>query len=828
MKQTRFSILAVVISVSALVCAAEEFKIPGEKWSWENYPREEVPPLTEELQARVAARPKASARRIIGSNGAPMLEVNGKPMLHDTYITMNRVPRDGLWVSTIRDVGAPIITASYNFAKHEPERGWAERYQLNSRNFFNGWGVYDSSSLEPWLWRYLRVYPEAYIIIRINPDDYPGFPEEYPDELMRNEQGKKFMCVNHFTHMEGHMDEAPERLRGDPRVRPAWSFFSDVLNTQTADAVAEFVRRVEATLPGSRAVIGYSIGGAADNQMYNWQDGTWKRIGKPYKWGDYSKPARRAWKEWTADKYGSIEDLNTAWKTDYNTFEDVQPPPSRLLAGFDRLLFDPHEHRQASDYLRFMSEGRNGVILNIARAIKDASSHDVVVGCWGTPHIGGRGDATANDQLLRSDAVVMLGSQSTYGTDVRSAPGPGGVNAALMAHVVNGKIFTVDNDYPTWLSWGTRHRASPDIDMPTYRAQVRRESARMWSRGFGLGFHTLRWPWVYNDPKIKAELAQLYKWSPRFCDPYLENTANEIAVVYDEDATDYQARMNFQYVWTNLVLRELNQSGIPYRLYYTDDFRTGKVPRARAYVFVNPLRLDPAFMRELEKIRHGGITTVFLQGAGYAEQDVDLASMAVGMRLSGLGDYKGEQAPQKTRPPRKSALTDKLPIVPDGPVDYPLYKTDAYSHWGDIYQFKPGYILHPFSPAALKVVDPQAEKLAWYPGSDACGMAVKRHDDWTAVFMGAYTVNRQFYHNLARFSGAWAPVPPDNVFCANNRIVMLHPLHSGSVNITLEKACMLRELPPANGATLIETPSRQEHSLQVEAGKTYLFERIFP
>ena len=818
-------ILTAALGRETVAGAAGDAATPPRPWSFSRYPKETVPPLTEKLRAEFAARPIASARRVVAANGMPLVEINGERMPLDTYFTMSRVPRDGLWVSTIRDVGCPIITAHYNISKHWPERGWPDRYARNSRHFFRGWGRYDATSIEPWLWRYLRVHPTARIMIWTNIDDYPGFPDAYPDQLMRSEQGDKFMCINHFTCMESDLDKLPENRRDDPRIRPVWSFFSEIFLTQMEDAMAEYVRRVEDTLPGSRAVIGYWIGGAADNQMYNWHDGGWKSVGKPHKWGDYSKPARRAWKEWTADRYGAVDKVNAAWGTDYASFEDVDPPPSTLLAGFDRLLFDPEQHRQAVDYRRFMSEGRNRVILRLARAVKEASETDLLVGTFGTPHHGGRMDATANDQLLRSPYIDALCSQSTYGQSNRQVPGPGGVNAALMAHVVNDKIFVVDNDYPTWLAWDSRHEASYDVDMPTFRAQMRREMARLWTRGSGTGFHSLRWPWVYNDPQIKAEMARLYRWSPQFADPYLENTAREIAVIYDETATDFGARPNFHHTWTAVALTELNLSGVPYRLYYGDDFRDGKVPAARTYIFLNPFRLDPAFMKQLERIRGNGITTVFLQGAGYESSDMDLASQAVGMDVAPLDAVSGTAEPGQGKDPLDSVLTEGLPILPEGPIRYPMFHRERYSHWGDIYAFKPGYTLHPFAPAARRVVDDEAQHLAWYPGTDKCGLAVREHEDWTAVFVGAYALSRRFYHNIARYSGAWAAVPPDNVFCANDEIVMLHPLHSGEVKITLEKPSPLRELPPANGDSLIDLSIGHTHTLAVEAGKTYLFER---
>ena len=177
-------------------------KVPHySQWGFGNkryYPVEQVPPLTDSIKKEVAARPVPQAKVVISENGAPVIRVNGKNYLYSTWITMARVPLPALRVKSMKQVGVNFITGRFNFSKHEPERGWGAHYGLNSKNFFKGNGIYNPESITPWLWRFVKTMPQAYIVMDINPDDYPGFPEKYPDELMRSYNGSRYMRIQSF------------------------------------------------------------------------------------------------------------------------------------------------------------------------------------------------------------------------------------------------------------------------------------------------------------------------------------------------------------------------------------------------------------------------------------------------------------------------------------------------------------------------------------------------------------------------------------------------------------------------------------------------------
>ncbi|MFZ2653777.1 MAG: hypothetical protein WAX69_02570 [Victivallales bacterium] len=90
------------------------------------------------------------------------------------------------------------------------------------------------------------------------------------------------------------------------------------------------------------------------------------------------------------------------------------------------------------------------------------------------------------------------------------------------------------------------------------------------------------------------------------------------------------------------------------------------------------------------------------------------------------------------------------------------------------------------------------------------------------AFVGAYALSRDIISLRAAYAGAWRLASPGNVVEADRRILMIHPLKSGKTDLILKEQARLSELPSGN----MSFPKAMRHSLELKAGKTYLFEQL--
>jgi hypothetical protein len=768
-------------------------------YSWEDYPREYVPPLTEDLIEYVASRPPATARIAPGPDGLPRLTVNGREAVLSTLRGRSAFPRDSLPNATFREIGADIVFLDYNVGSYNPERGWIGPWNLNSLPFRPGPDAFNTNSLQASLWRILRVNPDANIVIYLHLDDYPDWPEDHPDQVVRNEQGQAVLSRSHVVGVEPVDDDCP-------RIRKTWSFFSEVFKEYCSDSLRAVIRHVEQSVPG-RAVAGYYLGGGVDNQLYLWEFP--KRDRDAALWIDYSPPARAAFREWLEQKYATIEALNRSWDASYGTFREIQPPPSVRMVGDDHFFYELPEERACVDFSAFMSEGRARFVDHLAGVCKEEASRDIIVGVSAGAHLGARSDNNANRILLQSPWIDFLLSQATYSQ--RFPPNVGGFNAILGSYPVNGKIFLADNDHPTYLSPGKHHGMAgyrEGMTMEDVRSMWRRELGRLWSRNGSSHYHFLGHPWVYEDCPLKEELRTLIEMERGMKGFWRENSTNELAVIYQEEAKNYCNRFDLSFLWTRVMWKELNASGVVYRDYELHDLLRGRTPPHKVYLFVNLLKIDEAVREKLEELQRQGATLVFMQGVGYDATEVD-RRVATGLDLSPVTFEEGGGGPVEEHELLRHVEHRGEPIPA------------RFQQWDRVRQLDPGYLLHPIGSAAMRVVpDENTVVLARYAGYDDVAVAVRDHGEWTSCFIGAYGLNRRLINNLARWSGLWVAAPPGHVVAANEKMFMIHPLESGEVTLDLARQVALKEVEPGRTYSV---PAKRLHTLTLEAGHSYLF-----
>jgi hypothetical protein len=667
--------------------------------------------------------------------------------------------------------------------------------------------------------------------MKVLPDAQPS------DDVIRNDAGQSLIRTGHFQEFR---DGPPQPGPGKPE-QYGISYMSERFRKEAADAVREVVREVEAS-PYADRVVGYSLKGGQDDQLYSWSPPDGVLAADPSKWGDYSPVARAAFREWAAARYrGDVTTLNQAWGTQLTSFDEVAPPPAAELCDGEG-FHNPVSERKSYDFKRFLAEGRADYIEGLARAVKESASRPVLVAAWGVGDGGHRRDNTVVSRLLRSPHIDAYGHQPGYG--VRTPPAVGGMNALLDSYTVNGKIFLADMDHRLWTgrpkgatTAGLGVSYNDDSvgrakDMAMQRDMWRREFARLWAAGHNgallMNFGpTEEWA----NPEIREEIARIKKFGDErvasaekppeksfiasFWDS-IKQALNitkkapkppvpEVAFVFDEDSVDWARSALPQFHMGGMIEQwnEAHASGVPVRYYYAADLRQGLVPPAKLVVLQNLLDIDEATGARIKALREAGATIVVLQGTGHVQ-------LRTG-REAFVDDVLG----LKLRP-----LEAATSGAQKGPLDtaHPLLAGDK---WNKPAQSWNAERIKEIAGFSLAVDDPSATVLARYPASGkVAAAAIRPASGGQVVFVGAYNLSRQAISRLAASAGAWRMTSPGNAVVAADDFVVVQSTVGGKVELDLRTPAALREMQPGT----VVSPSASVHTLELEKDRVYFLQ----
>jgi len=792
MRRFQNIILAIGASCSALTASLAEPSTPTPRDSTISLSPEVVPPFGPALEDRIRNRPASEAKVTVNPAGAVQLEVNGQVEPLMVGGIKGFVAHDKMRVKVWKDAGYNLVFVYYDLGYMCSRFGYVSP-TLYNRSFWDGPNRYVREDVEKVLWRVLKVYPNAKIILWPWIDVYPGWAEEHPDELMRNDQGQGIIVKSHF-------ERPGDNPKMEDKERLAWSFFSEVFRKDTGEMLREFVHTVETSLPGKQ-VVGYILGGGQDAQLYAWDPPDYSLQENPSFWADYSKPALRAWKIWLEKTYQTPAKLSEAWGFPVASFAEAQAPKAINLVG-PQAYHDPLKEKQEIDWLRFMAEGRADLCSHFAAVVRKEVRRPVLVGVSGGDG-GARYAMTATGKLLRDPNIDLLFHQATYGAERRLPPSTGGINAMLGSHSLHRKLFLADMDQRTWISkslGGTTNlgvitfsdrSVGRATNMDQLRSMWRREIATLWANGAGPLWHPLVDPDTYEDQEIKDELKFLREQAPGFVPSSAKAESGEVAVIYDEQSISYLkgALAKRHGEWTDVQQSQLNASGVPYRLYYADDLREGLIPPAKMYIFVNLLNLDAPLRAAIDKLKANGTTLVWMQASGFAQAaQPELVGQAIGLALKPLVNSSAE-AGSKSVMETSASLSIKAESL----------SRDLQGGW--------------------RVDDPQARALGFYSGTGEVGAAMREHDHWRTIFIGSHVLDSQLINSLAEIAEAWRLAPAGNVVSAGEGWVSIQPLKEGKVSLHLREPAPLKALWPET----INEPMAAQHALNLAPGTTYIF-----
>ena len=529
--------------------------------------------------------------------------------------------------------------------------------------FWDGKDKYNPAEIRELLQVVNQQHPDAKIILWLQIDTYPEWIQENPAEAVRNDKGDGFVVNFHFQRAGN--DPNPEK-----REVLAWSFYSKRLREDLSKMLTQFVKTVESS-PGGEQVVGYLIGGAQDAQLYLWEAPNSAKAKDPAIWSDYSSPAVAAWHKWLRKKYVNPKMLSQAWNESVSSFEEAAPPKAETLIGKEG-YHDPLKERRQMDWKHFIADGRIDFAEDIAEMIRSASSHKLLIGTSSGDN-GARANMTANVRLMQSTKLDFVNAPVRY--DLRLPPSSvGGALTVYDSFRLNNKPILFDLDYRTWknTNYGS-NTISPAYTISSRmvgRAATSQELSNAWLREAGrivIGGHRafldpVEGAMTHEDPLIQFEMNALQKNLLGTASLPGETTGAEVAVIYDERSADFLKGTlpALHYTWSSSQRAELDLSGVPYGYYYVEDFKAGKVPPAKLYIFLNLWDIDRQTQAAIARIRKDNAVLCFMQGTGYNLQKNDLNTLSkiIGMDVVPACDAS------KLKPASRPVSQALLPLKP--------------------------------------------------------------------------------------------------------------------------------------------------------------------
>jgi len=373
--------------------------------------------------------------RVISVNNRSFLEINGKRIFGPTY--------------------------AYNGGRNNPkhprqavESGLRIIF-INATGKFSTDGSFDTHTLNRELNLFSDSPEDLVLIVRFTINTPEDFAEKYPDELVR------------FAYVPDGQMNHQEYKGGLMHVVPKFASFASeawhAAGCRYIDKVTDFVENH----PQGCRVGGYMINTGETGEAILWgiQEGLY---------GDFSRPAVKAFRQWLRKKYKDDTEFQMAYKDKNLRIEETYPPAleKRTSAAFGELRH-PEKDLLAIDYDRFQSEMVVNALIHWHRHARKRLGKSKILGCFYgyclwlsgmlnvTPALGHCGLA----RLLETLEIDFVTGITTYW---KRGPGqPGQYILPVSSVSLHRKIHWNEDDLRTHLVLSNKNVwATPDAGVP--------------------------------------------------------------------------------------------------------------------------------------------------------------------------------------------------------------------------------------------------------------------------------------------------------------------------------------------------------------------------
>jgi len=515
----------------------------------------------------------------------------------------------------------------------------------------------------------------------------------------------------------------------------------------------------------------------------------------------FSHAMQRGFAAWLEAKYGNVQALRRAWAQPDAAFDTATVPTVEERGAAALGLFrDPQRERRIIDFHAYQQVAMVEPLELVARAVKEETGgRKIVVLFYGYyfeisglplgPQTSGH---LALARLIECPHVDVVCSPISYGDR-----GLGGIGAFMVPvdSVRNhGKLWLNEDDTRTYLTPESAGYGRVDTPQHTHWVHQRNfghllpRRLACWYMDLG-GTGWLAGQDIWDEiaslrQTYEADLTQPACWAP------------EVAVIVDEASPLYLAcNAAVMRPLASRLRRQLYRMGTPFGLYLLSDLVAGRVPTAKAYLFVGCFHLTPE-ARQAVAEQTRAKTAVWFYGSGYLDDraSVDQMTDLVGMTLVELDDPPN---PVVTLEATESPLTAGLAGTSFG-VDAPL---------GPLWAIEPA---------------PGTHVIGRFPDGHVAAAAVGGCAG-RSIYIGALTAPATLLRNILKAAGVHVYLDSDDVLLTDGQFLAVTASHEGHKTIRLPAPLRVLTVP----GNQVVAESADQIEIDLAHGETRLY-RLAP
>jgi len=665
--------------------------------------------------------------------GVPTLHINGQPNSGITWATYSPS------VDVFRDftrAGVDLFT----FSGTPTEAG----YGL-SQTVWVAPGQYDYAELDRRMLMVLEANPQAYIFPRLYLHAPAWWSKAHPDDVVLEDRG------------DGH---PVPLIHAGGKPAPSWA--SEAWRRDTVEGLRRLIEHVEAS-PYADRVIGYHLASGTTEEWMMWG-------ANENQWVDYSPACLKAFRRWLRDTYGTDQRLRAAWSNPGVTLDTaILPSRARRESARHGWLRDPVAEADVIDFYRFNSDLVADTIRHFAKAVKDRTRREKIVGVFygyllqlcGEQRQQNAGHL-ALGRVLASPDVDFVCSPTSYAFRQLGGEGTSHFMSLLGSVQLHGKFWFDENDIRTSLSggavgeWGRPRDVAGDLlqqDKGLANCVVH-GAAEWW---FDVGGNR------YHHPALLARIGALRAKADEALK--LDRTpTDEVALVVDERSLCSMRVGDPLGGWLLVAqLPALQRIGAPVGHYLASD-----LPRiADRRLFLIPTSFAPTAddRRAIDRLKRDGHVLVFCGAPGVEREDrIDAQGMfsLTGIRLA----LSNEPSTLRVKLSPGHSLTEGLAV--------PSYGVD-----------------HRTAPVCI-ADDPAATILGTLPDGRP-GLLIREFVNWTSVYSAAPLLPAPLLRRLAQHARVHLYVDTDDVVWASHDLVAISVQRGGTRTVQLPRASDVRD-----------------------------------
>ncbi len=510
----------------------------------------------------------------------------------------------------------------------------------------------------------------------------------------------------------------------------------------------------------------------------------------------FSPAMAAGFRGWLKGRYATDEALRAAWRDPSVSLETAPLPTAEQRRATTHGLFrDPTAERRLLDFYEYKQLAMEEPLEMMARAIKEETGGKKLVtffygyffdmcGIPSGPQVSGH---LAMGRMVRCPDVDILCSPISYFD--RQSGGAGLFMTAVDSVRAAGKLWLNEDDTRTYLA--AEDAGFGRVDTPQKSFWVhQRNYGHVLPRRMACWYMDLGGVGWLDGQDLWDNIARLkMHYDQNVAEP--ATFAPEVAVIVDE-------RSPWAIACSRTIMREqcyllrakLYRMGAPIRVHYLGDLVAGKVPPAKAYIFLNPFHLDQAARKAIADATRQK-TAVYFYGSGFLGDRADdrLISELVGMPVTRI---EAENAEVKL-------------VGGDGPLLGGL----SAEPFGTKAKLDPLWAVEP---------GPGVTPLAALPSGESL-VAAKTGPEGLRVYVGTTDAPAALLRNVLRASGVHTYVDSDDVVSADARFLALTASEPGTKRVVLPRATAVRDLYTDR----VIGASVSQFELPMVAGETRLF-----